>query len=282
MSSSSFNIPRHWWGKIIGGVLGFFKGGISGAVIGAVVGHIFDRIFNAVTGVGGTQESFFRALFSTLGHLSKADGRVTPGEIQAAETLMQRMQISAEERKRAIEFFNEGKRLDFNLEDALHAFVRHSVVRPDLRQMFMEIVLDVAFADGKLNEAELNVLVRLATLLRIPGHLFNAMLQARQFGPGQAGPGPGSGPGQGYGPGTGRRGSVASQGPLARAYAKLGLKNGASDSEVKKAYRKLVSQYHPDKLISRGLPEEMMEVAKTRVREINTAYDQIKQAKGFK
>ena len=280
MSSSSFNIPRNWWGKIIGGVLGFFKGGISGAVIGAVVGHIFDRIFNAITGVGGTQESFFRALFSTLGHLSKADGQVTPSEIQAAETLMQRMQINAEERKRAISFFNEGKRLDFNLEDALQAFIRHSVVRPDLRQMFMEIVLDVAFADGKLNEAELNVLVRLATLLRIPGHLFNAMLQARQFAPGQAGAGPR--PGAGYGPGAGGRGSVAAQGSLTQAYAKLGLKDGASNSEVKKAYRKLVSQYHPDKLVSRGLPEEMMEVAKTRVREINTAYDQIKQAKGFK
>ena len=278
MSSSSGNIPRNWWGKIIGGVLGLFKGGISGAVIGAVVGHIFDRVFSAVTGVGGTQESFFRALFSTLGHLSKADGRVTPDEIRAAETLMQRMQINAEERRRAIEFFNQGKRVGFSLEEALRPFLKHSVVRPGLRQMFLELVLDVAFADGHLNKAELNVLVRLATHLRIPGHLFNAMLQARQFSPGQQG----AGPGPGYGYGGGRRGSVAHQGPPPQASAKLGLKDNASDSEVKKAYRKLVSQYHPDKLISRGLPEEMMEVAKTRVREINTAYDQIKQAKGFK
>lgn len=279
MSSSSFNIPRNWWGKIIGGVLGLLRGGISGALIGAVIGHIFDRIFNAVTGVGSTQESFFRALFSTLGHLSKADGRVTPNEIRAAETLMQRMQITAEERRRAIEFFNDGKRVSFSLEDALRPFLKHSVVRPELRQMFMEIVLDAAFADDTLSEAELNVLVRLATYLRIPGHLFNAMLQARQYSPGQQRAG--AGPNQGYSYG-GRRGPVSNQGPLTQAYAKLGLKEGASDSDVKKAYRKLVSQYHPDKLVSRGLPEEMMEVAKTRVREINTAYDQIKQAKGFK
>jgi DnaJ like chaperone protein len=71
-------------------------------------------------------------------------------------------------------------------------------------------------------------------------------------------------------------------GSLAQAYAQLGLDSKVTDAEVKKAYRKLVSQYHPDKLISRGLPEEMMELAKTRVREINTAYDQIKQARGFK
>ena len=71
-------------------------------------------------------------------------------------------------------------------------------------------------------------------------------------------------------------------GSMAQAYAQLGLEPSASDAEVKKAYRKLVSQYHPDKLVSHGLPEEMMEMAKIRVREINTAYDQIKQARGFK
>lgn len=270
MSSSSFNIPRNWWGKILGALFGFFRGGIGGAVIGAIIGHIVDRIIASVAGVGSTQESFFRALFSTLGHLSKADGRVTENEIRVAESLMQRMQISGEERKRAIGFFNEGKRIGFNLGDALRPFLQHSKVRPELRQMFMEIVVDAAFADGRLSEAERQVLVRLATHLRIPGHLFAAMMQARQYGFTQGGAG------------AGARRSVASRQPLAQAYAKLGLKDGASDADVKKAYRRLVSQYHPDKLVSRGLPEEMMEVAKTRVREINAAYDQIKAAKGIK
>lgn len=274
MSSSSFKIPRNWWGKIIGAVLGFLRGGIGGAVIGALIGHAVDRFIASFIGVGNTQQAFFRALFSTLGHLSKADGRVTRDEIRAAENLMQRMEISSQERKRAIEYFNQGKRVDFSLDQALHGFIQHSVVRPDLRQMFMEIVVDAAFADGRVSEAERNVLVRVATQLRIPGHLFAAMMQARQYGYTQPGPGEGQRAG-------GRR-TVASRQPLAQAYAKLGLKEGASDADVKKAYRKLVSQYHPDKLISRGLPEEMMEVAKTRVREINTAYEQIKQAKGFK
>ena len=276
MSSSSFNIPRNWWGKIIGASLGLFRGGISGVVIGAVLGHIIDRIIASIMGVGGTQKAFFQALFSTLGHLSKADGRVTVNEIRAAESLMQRMQISSEERRRAIEYFNQGKQIGFNFEEALRPFLKHSVVRPDLRQMFMEIVVDAAFADGSVSESERNVLVRVAAYLRIPGHLFTAMLQARQYGYGQPGAG------QEYRQGAGGNGTAASQPPLAQAYAKLGLKNGASDADVKKAYRKLVSQYHPDKLVSRGLPEEMMEVAKTRVREINTAYDQIKQTKGFK
>ena len=279
MSSSTFNIPRHWWGKIIGGVLGFFRGGISGAIIGAVLGHIIDRILASIMGVGNTQQAFLKALFSILGHLSKADGRVTENEIRAAETLMQRMNISGEERKRAIDYFNEGKRVGFRLDETLQPFIKHTVVRHDLRQMFMEIVVDAAFADGKISKAEHNVLVRVATQLRIPGQLFAAMLQARQFGYTQAGYGPG--PGAGSRAGGGRSTGLKQQ-PLAQAYAKLGLQDGASDAEVKRAYRKLVSQYHPDKLVSRGLPEEMMEVAKTRVREINTAYDQIKAARNIK
>jgi hypothetical protein len=138
MNAPSFNIARNWWGKIIGAVLGLFRGGISGALIGAVIGHVIDRIIASIAGVGNTQQAFFRALFSTLGHLSKADGRVTENEIRAAENLMQRMQISKEERQRAIRYFNEGKSIGYRLDDALEPFVRHSVVRPDLRQMFMK------------------------------------------------------------------------------------------------------------------------------------------------
>ena len=62
----------------------------------------------------------------------------------------------------------------------------------------------------------------------------------------------------------------------------MNVKRDASAEEIKRAYRKLVAQYHPDRLVSQGLPEEMMEKAKTRVREINTAYDALKQARGIK
>jgi DnaJ like chaperone protein len=234
MSESSFNIPRHWWGKIIGGVLGLFKGGISGALIGALLGHMVDRFLAGIVGVRSTQKSFFDALFATLGHLSKADGIVTQTEIHMVETLMQRMQITGDERQRAIRLFNQGKQPDFDLDKTLHDFARHSMVRQDL---------------------------------------FSAMLNAR---------GAGAGAGGYRAPGGDRRAPGKQMGSMAQAYAHLGLEASASDAEVKKAYRKLVSQYHPDKLVSHGLPEEMMDIAKSRVREINAAYDQIKQSRGFK
>lgn len=270
MSENSFSIPRHWWGKIIGGVLGLFRGGISGALIGALLGHMVDRFLAGIVGVGSTQKSFFDALFATLGHLSKADGTVTQHEIRMVESLMQRMQITGEDRQRAIHLFNQGKQADFDLEKTLHSFTQHSMVRQDLRHMFTEILVEAAFSSGTITQAEHEVLFRVARMLRIPGPVFSAMLNARGAGGGYSGTA------------GGQQRAGRQIGSLAQAYAQLGLDSKVTDAEVKKAYRKLVSQYHPDKLISRGLPEEMMELAKTRVREINTAYDQIKQARGFK
>jgi DnaJ like chaperone protein len=268
MSANSFNIPRHWWGKIIGGVIGLFRGGIVGAVLGALLGHFVDRFLAGILNVGATQKAFFDALFASLGRLAKADGQVTQAEIRMVESLMQQMNISGDDRQRAIRLFNQGKQGDFDLEAALQSFVQLSVVRHDLRQMFLEILVEAAFSSGSLSQEEHAVLARVASALHIPGQVFSAMLAAR----GAAG--------ARYQQSTGGRRSTLAG--LDQAYAQLGLTREASDAEIKKAYRKLVSQYHPDKLVSRGLPEEMMEVAKNRVREINTAYDRVKQARGFK
>ncbi|WP_354696422.1 co-chaperone DjlA [Elongatibacter sediminis] len=261
-------IPRHWWGKIIGTVVGIFRGGLMGAVIGFVFGHLVDRFLGGILGVGATREAFFDGLFSALGHLAKADGRVSESEIRMVESLMARMQITGEERRRAIRLFNQGKQAGFDLEAGLRPFAQHAMARPDLRRMFMEILVEAAFSSGEATENELAVLQRVARDLHIAPAWFAAMLQAR---------------GGSAGAGSGRRGAAGVvRGSLEQAYAQLGLKPGAGDAEVKRAYRKLVSQYHPDKLVARGLPEEMMEMARSRVRDINTAYDQIKEARGIK
>jgi DnaJ like chaperone protein len=274
-AGSQFNIPKHWWGKILGAALGLFRGGISGLLIGALLGHLVDRFIAGIVGVSKTQQTFFDALFSSLGHLSKADGQVTQTEIRMVEDLMAQMHITGDHRQRAIRLFKEGKSAGFSVEAALRPFLQASAVRQDLRQMFLEILVEAAFSSGSVSAEETAVLQKVATELRIPAQMFAAMMAARSGGYGGA-----------YGPaggqGAGRKAPGHNVATLDQAYAQLGLKPSASDSEVKRAYRKLVSQYHPDKLVSRGLPEEMMDMAKTRVREINTAYDQIKQTRGFK
>ncbi len=90
MSDGGFKIPGHWWGKVIGTVIGLFRGSISGAIFGFFVGHLVDRFLGGLKGTNRTRDAFFGAVFSTLGHISKADGRVTQTEIAAAEMLMRR------------------------------------------------------------------------------------------------------------------------------------------------------------------------------------------------
>lgn len=268
MSESGFKIPGHWWGKLIGGIIGLFRGGIAGAIFGLFVGHLIDRFLSGLKGANRTRDAFFGAVFSTLGHISKADGKVTQAEIAAAELLMRRLQLTEDERQQAIQFFQKGKSSDFDLDATIREFARYSVMRHELRIMFIELLLETALADGSLATAEQAILTRVCTLLHIPAGIYAAMLNAKMGGA--------------RGPTGGYQQAGRTTTPISQSYATLGLQMDASDAEIKKAYRKLVSQYHPDKLVSRDLPEEMIEMSKTRVREINAAYDQIKAARGIK
>jgi len=183
MGTQGFKIPNHWWGKLIGAVIGLLRGGITGALFGLFLGHLVDRFWYGLGGgVNRTRDAFFGAVFSTLGHISKADGRVTQAEIAAAEQLMRRLQLTEDERQRAIHFFQQGKASDFNLEAVLSEFVRQSMFRQDLRIMFIELLLQAALADGGLTTAEQGILARVCAVLHIPENIFSAMLRARQGG----------------------------------------------------------------------------------------------------
>ena len=268
MSNPGFKIPGHWWGKLLGGVIGLLRGGFTGLIFGLFIGHMADRFFAGLSGSNRTRDSFFSAMFSTLGHINKADGRVTKAEIAAAELLMRRMQLSEEERQQAIRYFQQGKERDFDFETTLREFARHSMLRHELRIMFIELLIEAALSDGNMSQAEQEILMRSCAVLHIPANVFTAMLRARQGGGGSS-----------Y---SSQQQTVNQGQSLNQSYASLGVKADASAQEIKRAYRKLVSQYHPDKLISQGLPEEMMEMSKKRVREINAAYDKIKVSRGIK
>ncbi len=268
MNNTGFRIPGHWWGKLIGGIIGLMRGGLAGAIFGVFLGHIVDRFLSGLGGASRTRDAFFGAMFATLGHINKADGHVTKAEIAAAEQLMRRLQLSEPERQRAIRYFQQGKQQDFNLEATLREFARHSMLRHELRIMFVELLLEAALADGTLSTAEQAILQRSCIELHIPANVFSAMLRARQGGGSYT---------------YGNHQQTSSQGEsLQQSYASLGITAEASQQEIRRAYRKLVSQYHPDKLVSQGLGEEMMEMSKKRVREINAAYDKIKASRGIK
>ena len=271
-----------WWGKIVGGAFGFMLGGPLGAILGAALGHSLDKGLKDVPDEAlgwdpgdreRVQTAFFTATFSVMGHLAKADGRVSPDEIRLAEAVMAEMDLSTELRRTAIRLFHEGKSADFPLDAVLDQLRTECRGRSTLIRMFIEIQLQAAYADGRLDTEEDQLLRRVCSRLgfaELDYHRLRRMIEAeRQFG--------------GFGTrqrGAGRPGPAP--GPsLDDAYAVLGVSPEAGDAEVKKAYRRLLSQHHPDKLVAKGLPEEMMKMAAHKTHEIKQAYDRIKAERGW-
>ena len=142
-----------WWGKIIGGTFGFMAGGPLGALLGAALGHQFDsglKQFDALPPgeTERTQTAFFAASFSVMGHVAKADGHVSRDEIELARQVMSQMQLNEQQRRLAINLFNEGKAADFPLDAVLAQLRQECHRRATLLQMFLEIQLHAAYADG--------------------------------------------------------------------------------------------------------------------------------------
>ncbi len=248
-------------GKIIGGGLGLALGGPLGAFVGAALGHAVDMNIGHLSlfDASAAQQSFFQALFLIMGHIAKADGRVSEREIQVAQQVMQRMQLDAQQRQVAIKLFNRGKRSEFSLDMTLSELNRSCGAQPQLFRLLIEVQLDAGYADGRLSHQAHRIIEKCGLALGIPGSELDQMVDRRRGG---------------Y-----RR--SANAGRFENPYEVLGLPRGSDDKTVKQAYRRLTSQNHPDKLVSKGLPREMLELAKQKTTEIRAAYDQIRAERGL-
>lgn len=258
------------WGKIIGGAFGAMLGGPFGSLLGVLLGHNFDKGLSQSADPRphfGRQERirtlFYAATFSVMGHICKADGRVTQTEIALAKQIMRRMDMNNTQRKVAINFFNEGKKAGFRPDDVIAQLKRAIPPGSNLRYMFIEIQIMAAYADGIMHPTERGILLAICRRLGISArefehlcHIISAM--NRSAGGGQD-----------------------SRLQLEQAYAVLNIAPSASVDEIKKTYRRLLNQHHPDKLVVKGLPEEMMKVATENTQKIRKAYEIIKEHKRF-
>lgn len=269
-----------WLGKILGGVFGFLIFGPIGAVIGVLLGHWFDKNRVSFSGQNAKiREAFFRALFTTMGRLAKIDGRVTESEIHVARQIMQHMQLNAVKQKEAMALFNQGKQPGYDVQPMLTELLRVCRNRRNLLRMFIQLLLQAAYADGEIVQGELSFLQQVASGLGFSSREFqqmHAMYQAQfQFRQRWQSRGQSSG---GYQQ-QGYQSRPDSRQDIKQAYAILGVGEQASMEEVKKAYRRLMNQYHPDKLVAKGLPEEMMKAANEKTQQIKEAYEMIKRSK---
>jgi DnaJ like chaperone protein len=274
-----------WIGKVIGGIVGLLVAEAPGAVLGAILGHGFDHGLRTLRRNGSLSRSerervqtAFRAVtFSTMGHVAKADGRVSEAEIAMAQAAMKRLRFSAEKKRQAIADFKRGKSPDFVLAQALGAFWRDCRGNPMLLEMFLRFQLQAAYADGPPAPAQRQLLNQVRRALRIPEAEFNQLEERTR-----AEQAKGAEKNSTRTKKKSRRRRTPGEAAdltLAQSYALLGVKPGDSDLEIKGAYRRLRSQHHPDKLVAEGLPEEMLKLAAEKTQQIRQAYERIRSAR---
>ena len=254
--------------KFIGAVLGYTFLGLAGAMIGFFIGLLADRA--RTYGSGGMnpfanaqrQAVFLETLFISMGRLAKADGRVSEDEIAHVEALMQRLGMTAEHRTRAIALFKQGVAPECDLAPVYVRFLSVCGETRHLRQTLLVFLVATAFADGRMHAAEDALLVDIAARLGFDEagyrQLVDMVTNRSHFGDA----------------------TPNATAPLEDAYKALGVTKDSTDAEIKRAYRKLMSQYHPDKLIGQGLPEDMIALATEQSQEIQRAYELIRKVRG--
>jgi DnaJ like chaperone protein len=279
-------------GKLFGGAFGFMVGGPLGALLGAAVGHNFDQGGSKKTaepdpaGIRDQARSVFNATaFQLMGYLAKADGRVSEREIAAARAVMDHLRLNAGQRRSAIDCFTEGKQPDFAVDAALDTFRNACRGQPALPHRLLELLLNVAYADGDPQPQTHARLVHIAERLGIVRLQFEALhtLFRAQRWTQQQSRGHSSGSGQG---GQNERGAYSRRpatavNSLGQAYAVLGVNRDASPDEIKLAYRRLIGRHHPDKLAAKGVSPAELARATEKTRELTAAYERIREARGL-
>lgn len=272
------------WAVVTGFIFSYiFKNGWF-FLLGLFVGPMLYRAYNNLAPMRNSQPSptlYLTVTFEVLGHLSKAKGQVTQDDINIASQFMDRLQLDSEKRKLAQFSFNRGKSADYPLQERLNELYTQYRYRKNVLNVFCEHLIRAAISDGRLHQKEEQILYTVAQAFRIPrakmAIYIQMMMASYQFQHGQQ---YNQYQQQDYHQGAYQRQS--SQNDLNHAYRILGVDPSADNATIKRAYRKQMNEHHPDKLVSKGLPKEMLEAAKERAQEIQAAYDLIKAHKGFK
>lgn len=264
-------------GRLAGAFFGYMLSGGSffGAIVGYYFGSLFDRGLSQGDFVGGfhsnksrqhIQQVFFKVLFSLLGHISKADGRVSEDEIQTARNIMQQMRLNESQKQQAMGYFAQGKENDFHIDVLLDEYIQVSHQNRMLTQMLLEVMILGALADGELHSNEEKIINHIFSRLGFTQADYQRLLSMVQ---GQQHFHQGGSGGQAY------YQQQSGEDAIKEAYVVLGVSADASNTELKKAYRRQMNQHHPDKLVSRGMPEEMIKMATEKTQEIKAAYELI-------
>lgn len=247
------------WGKIIGGVAGFALGGPLGALIGAVAGHAVDKIREETQtnlsveveepGQGTRQVAFTVAVIVLGAKMAKADGAVTRAEVDAFKEVFH---IPPHEVKNVGRIFDMAKKDAGGFEPYARQVGWMFRNEPAVLEELLSGLFHIAKADGDVHPAELSYLRRVSDMFGLNAQAFE---RVRAMFMASAEPDP---------------------------YDVLGVRRDASNDDIKRAYRALIHENHPDKLVAQGLPQEFIDLANERMAIINASYDKIEKQRGLR
>ena len=266
------NFPvRKSWGKVIGGALGLWAGGPLGALAGVIVGHIHDTRAedpNAWSGLWSNygdfaanieQAAFTMGVVVLSAKMAKSDGRVTRAEIEAFKRVFH---IAPAQEDAVGRLFDRARLSADGFEpyafQLAHVFRRNAAV---LEEILSGLFIIGAADYAGLSPAEILFLKRVSFIFGFSAEDF-ARIAARS--------------------GVTLPERERPQNPVMEAFAILGVKESANVEEVKFAYRALIREHHPDKLMAEGMPPEFVATATEKMKRINAAYDTVCKLRGFK
>ncbi len=310
---NSLHFIQNHFGKIVGGLLGMFWAKDAFAFfVGIALGAQFDiglrgdsqKKFSGIDKFAPKKRTLFiRTFFNIMGHIAKADGRVSPEEIEVAEALMTELKLTTKEKKLAQRSFTDGKNPDFPLASSLQTLYKAFRFNISLREWFVRLQIQVALASDGLSGIVTNLLMATAGQLDIPGSRVSDLIREARIHNAFTTYGNRKKKGNYYqrqkqgnysryenshdekfsSHSRQRRARSASpaRNALLEAYIVLGVSAADTTKDITRAYRRLLSQNHPDKVIGQGGSSAERERANKKTIEIRKAYELIKERRNF-
>ncbi|KAB0497412.1 TerB family tellurite resistance protein [Pseudomonas vancouverensis] len=253
-----------WPGTLIGAGAGFAIASIPGALLGALLGQALDRRLHLqswghlLEKLGGRPVlRNDELLFVLLGRLAKCDGRVMAGHIEQARAEMRSLEMSASAQRRAIAAFNRGK----TGRDRLRGYLRRLSAQPHAAEGVLRACWRMVWADGRAGSSERELLDQWGKWLGWTTQQVHAL--AHDYEPQK----------------RSLSNSVISYQDALRL---LGVSATTEPAQIKRAYRRLLSRHHPDKIAGSGATAMQVREATDKTRELHSAYTLIRERRDFR
>ncbi len=235
------------WGSLIGGMIGFSLGGPFGMLLGSLIGGKISRAKGSINNsFAQPQQIFALSLIVLSAKLSKADGQVSKEELIAVKD---KLKIPENELDQVGKIFNKAKNESTGYEPYAQQIAQIYKGNLNVLEEVVNILFYIAEADGNISQSEMNMLQDIAKIFGLNENQFNSLKESRK--------------------------SSDKLNPY------IVLESNPNDdlSDIRKKYIKLSKEHHPDLLLSKGVPNEVIEESKKKMRAINSAWDQIQKLK---